>query len=153
MAEPWDERRLTAEGFEHVYVELDWYDGPVAGIVDIDGVAHYFQRYDFLRYDVEDAPDQYVVWPVSAELVALEREQWEIFVRWNQRYEAGDAGTETHPGHGGIDPRYDELTGLLTEARQVPADAARLVAEWRFDGGEQYRMDGVRYWVRWSPVE
>jgi hypothetical protein len=82
----------------------------------------------------------------------LEREQWEIFVRWNQRYEAGDAGIESHPGHGGIDPRYDELTGLLAEARQAPADAARFVAEWRSDGGERYRTDGACYWVRWSPV-
>lgn len=31
------------DAFEAVYVELDWYDGPRAGLADIDGVPHYFR--------------------------------------------------------------------------------------------------------------
>jgi hypothetical protein len=147
VAETWDEQQLIADGFGHVYVELDWYDGPRDGLVDIDDVAHYFQCYDV---DFSRAPDEYFVWPASEAPVALEREQWEIFARWNQRYEAGTAGVESHPGHGGIDARYDELTALLAPHRQKPADARRLVAEWRFDGGDRYRVDGVDYWVRWT---
>ncbi|MFG2911262.1 hypothetical protein ACGF13_40245 [Kitasatospora sp. NPDC048286] len=146
MAEVWDERQLAADGFEHVYAELDWYDGPRSGLVGIGGVPHYFQCHDV---DFSVAPDEYFVWPADEKLVALEREQWAVFVEWNQRYEEGVAGIDRHPGQGGVDARYDELTALLTPYRQAPAGAKLLVAEWRYDGGSRYRADGVDYWVRW----
>jgi len=146
VAEVWDERQLAADGFEHVYAELDWYDGPRGGLVGIGGVPHYFQCHDV---DFSVAPDEYFVWPADEKLVALEREEWAIFVEWNQRYEEGTSGIAWHPGHGGVNARYDELTALLTPHRQAPADAKLLVAEWRSDGGDRYRADGVDYWVRW----
>jgi hypothetical protein len=79
--------------------------------------------------------DEYRVWPASDVAVDGEREQWAIFARWNERYEAGTAGPETHPGHGGIDARYDELPLLLAPFRQVPCNARWLVGELRFDAG------------------
>ena len=134
-----------ADGFARVFVEVDWWDGPRAGLVDIDGEAHYFWSRG------EDFPvDHYLVWPASDAVVAMEREQWEVFVRWNQRREAGLAGIDSHPGHGGIDARYDELTALLAEHHEPPAGARVLVAEWRFDDGERYRLGGLGYWVRWT---
>ncbi|MEU3616325.1 hypothetical protein ABZ725_28980 [Streptomyces sp. NPDC006872] len=148
MAETWDEQQLIADWFGHVCVEPAWYDGPCSGLVGIDGVAHYFQCDDV---DFSRAPDECFVWPASEIPVTLEREQWGIFARRNQRYEAGTADIESHPGQGGIDARYDELEALLAPQRQAPADARRLVAEWRFDGEGRYRVDGVGHWGRWSP--
>ncbi|TCC35860.1 hypothetical protein [Kribbella speibonae] len=148
MAETADRAQLIADGFQQVYVELDWWDGPRAGIVDLDGVPHYFERHED---DAAERLDEYYLWPAEQHLVALERESWLIFVRWNRQYEAGEASVEAHPAHGGVDPRYDELTGLLAPHRRVPSDARRLVASWRFDGGERYRSDGTDCWVRWSP--
>jgi hypothetical protein len=116
--------------FERVYVELDWYDGPRSGLADVNGVPHYFQAvHDDSRPGAPD--DVYHVWPASDDALALEREQWAIFVAWNSRYEAGTAATDTHPGLGGIDARYDELTALLTRQRAVSPGARRLAAEWR----------------------
>lgn len=149
MAETWDEQQLIADGFERVYVELEWYDGPREGVADVDGAAHYFQNDD---YDHADEAAEYRVWPASVEALALEREQWAIYARWNERYEAGTVAPDSHPGHGGIDARYDELTALLTQHRQAPGDARRLVAQWRFVAGARYRVGGVAYWVRWSPA-
>ncbi|MGW1136086.1 hypothetical protein [Streptomyces zhihengii] len=146
MAEDWDERLLAAEGFERVYVELDWYDGPREGLADLGGVPHYFQCHDI---DFSVAPTEYFVWPADEGLVALEREQWAIFVEWNQQHEEGAADIAPHPGQGGVDARYDELTAVLTPHRQAPADAQLLVADWRYAGGNRYRADGVDYWVRW----
>jgi hypothetical protein len=137
---------LVADGFDHVRIELEWWDGPRRGLVDVDGAPHYFQCHDV---DFSVARDEFFVWQVDETMVALEREQWTNFVAWNIAYEAGVAGIERHPGHGGIDPRYDELTALLTPHREAPVDAKLLVAEWRFDGGDRYRVDGVDYWVRW----
>ncbi|WP_326587134.1 hypothetical protein [Streptomyces sp. NBC_01294] len=148
MAGTWDEERLIADGFRRVYAELDWHDGPRAGLADIDGRPHYFRSHD---YDQADEADEYVVWPASEAAVVLEREQWAIFARWNQRREAGAAGPESHPGHGGVDARYDELTRLLAPHRQPADDALRLVGEVRFDDGARYRADGVDYWFRWHP--
>src|SRR5262245_32932467 len=100
MARVWDEGQLLADGFERVYIELDWNDGARAGLADVDGVAHYFQGHD---YALSSEADEYAVWPASAEVLGLEREQWAIFVEWSRRYEAGVAESDSHPGHGGID--------------------------------------------------
>ena len=134
--------------FERVHVELDWHDGPREGIADVDGLAHYFQGHE---YQNSDEFDEYAVWPAGDDVLALEREQWAIFVDWDQRFKAGALGPDSHPGHGGIDARYDELTALLSPHRQAPAGARRLVAQWRFVGGARYRADGVDYWVKWGP--
>ncbi|MEW1914579.1 hypothetical protein AB0442_40420 [Kitasatospora sp. NPDC085895] len=148
MAETWDEVQLIAAGFERVYVELEWCSGPRAGLADVDGKPHYFQGND---WDDADGADEYSVWPASDAAVELEREQWAIFARWNERHEAGTVGSETHPGQGGFDDRYDELVLLLAPHRQVPDGAERLVGEVRFDAGARYRVEGPDYWFRWRP--
>jgi hypothetical protein len=69
-----------------VYVENEWYDGPRAGIADVNGLPHRFAS----QWD--EASDEYLdtflVWPVAPAELALEQEQWAIFVSWNDQYEA-----------------------------------------------------------------
>jgi hypothetical protein len=148
VAETWDEAQLIADGFERVHVESEWYDGPRAGLADVDGKPHYFEGWN---HDPAGEHEEYRVWPASDVAVEWEREQWTIFVRWNERCEAGVAGPESHPGRGGIAARYDELTRLLERFRQAPDDARQLVGELRFDHGARYRVDGPDYWFRWRP--
>lgn len=148
MAETWNEEQLIADGFEHVYAELEWYDGPRLGLADINGMPHYFQNRD---YDHADEADDYQVWPASEAAVESEREQWAIFARWNERREAGEVGVESHPNHGGIDARYDELELLLAPHREAPDSARRLVGELRFVDGSRYRVEGLGYWFRRRP--
>ncbi|MFD6532314.1 hypothetical protein [Streptomyces sp. NPDC060184] len=148
MAETWDEVQLIADGFERVYAELEWYSGPRAGLADVDGKPHYFQGND---WNDADEADEYSVWPASDAAVELEREQWAIFARWNERCEAGAVGPETHPGQGRIDARYDELELLLAPYRQPPDGARQLVGEVRIDAGARYRVEGLDYWFRWHP--
>jgi hypothetical protein len=64
-----DERddALRRQGFERVYVELDWYDGPRAGVVDIDEQPHYFRA--------TKCDDEYLVSPASQVALDWEREQ------------------------------------------------------------------------------
>ncbi|WP_416958748.1 hypothetical protein [Streptomyces sp. Agncl-13] len=147
MAMSWDKQQLIADGFEPTYVDLEWYDGPRKGLALVDGVPHYYEGWE---YDRADEADEYLVWPASEAAVAMEREQWAIYVT----YEVSDAGLEEHPGHGGIDARYDELQSLLAPHRQAPDGARRLVGEVRFDDGDdRYRFDGVDHWFRWRPAE
>ncbi|MER5780958.1 hypothetical protein ABT104_04405 [Streptomyces mobaraensis] len=148
MAETWTEERLTADGFERVLCEWEWNDGPRTGLADVQGKPHYFERHDD---DRAGEADEYRVWPASEDAVKLEREQWAIFAGWNERHEAGEVSPETHPGHGGIDARYDELELLLAPHRRPPNDARRLAGELRFDTGTRYRAEGLDYWFRWRP--
>ncbi|GAB3147234.1 hypothetical protein GCM10027290_30210 [Micromonospora sonneratiae] len=144
-----EEAQLKKPRFEPVHVELDWYDGPQAGLADVDGVVHYFHTVHYAVGDSEP-DDDYYVWPASDVAVAWEREQWAIFVDWNARYEAGTTEVESHPGHGGVDSRYDELTELLAPCRMIPDGARRLTAEWQWlSGSTRYHIEGVDYRVNW----
>jgi hypothetical protein len=143
------EQELVADGYERVHVELEWYSGPRKGVADIGGVPHYFYSWDF---DERDAIDKYVVWPASPEALAMERESWVIFAKWNDLYQAGTVGTDTHPGRGGISARYDELKELLAPYREAPQDAKAMLGQMGYiDEGPRYSVKGVDYMMRWSP--
>ncbi|MFF0478716.1 hypothetical protein [Streptomyces sp. NPDC004284] len=141
MAETWDEAQLITDGFGRVIVELEWYDGPRVGLVDIDGKPHYFDGYG--QY-LGDEADEYRVWPASPATAELEREQWAIYIDWNERQGAGAA----YLGQGGINARYDELDALLAQYRQAPDDARRLAGELRHTGAG-HGVEGTGYWFRW----
>ncbi|MBK3574789.1 hypothetical protein JHN63_13385 [Streptomyces sp. MBT65] len=146
MAMSWEKRQLIADGFEPTYVDLEWYDGPRKGLALIHGVPHYYEGWE---YDARDEAYEYAVWPASEAAVAMEREQWAIFVR----YQVSDPRGDEHPGLEGIDARYDELDLLLAPHRQAPEGARRLLGEMRFDDGDdRYRLDGVDHWFRWHPA-
>ena len=134
---------------QHVCVENEWYDGPVAGIVDTNGHPHRFRRI------FDEAEDEYseafFLWPVKNEELALEIEQWQIYVEFNTRYEAGIVGTELHPGHGNINKRWDEIHALLKPNRsQVPSNATKALAnfEW-IDRENRYEVSGPNYTLGW----
>jgi hypothetical protein len=135
---------------ERVYVENDWYDGPRAGIADINGMPHRFKSLS----DEEEDEDlgTYMVWPVDKNVLDLEIEQWRIFVEWNTLYESGKAETDSHPGHGGRNARWDEIEALLKRSRSdVPASAKRARAQFsRIDREVRYAPSGPDYALRWS---
>jgi hypothetical protein len=142
----------TDDGFEPVYVEDHWYDGPRSGLAAVQGVTHYFHAlHDYNWHDDED--DVYLVWPTDERVLAEEREQWAIFVEWCRQSEAGCASAEGHPGNGGVNPRYDELEDQLTPHRVVPEGARRLRAKWRPHGRHKgYDITGPGYEVRWTSI-
>jgi len=135
---------------ERVYVENEWYDGPRAGVADINGIPHRFKS----LFDEEE--DQYlgtfIVWPVDKRVLDLEIEQWCIFVEWNTLYESGQAETDSHPGHGGRNARWDEIEVLLKQSRSdVPAQAKRAHAHLsHVDRERRYAPTGPDYMLGWS---
>lgn len=138
---------------ERVYVENEWYDGPKAGIADIGGVPHRFvATFEETR---DDYSDIFLVWSVDKAELDLEIEQWALFVEWNTRYEAGAAGTDTHPGHGGISARWDEIQTLLHRARtEVPSTARYALAQtsWTEQEG-RYAQYGPDYCLCWQLLQ
>jgi hypothetical protein len=135
--------------FERVYVENEWYDGPRAGVADVGGVPHRFQsQFD---YTEDDYLGTYLVWPVDADTLLLEVEQWRIFSEWDAKYLAGSVAVESHPGHGGINARWDEIEEKLKNVRsEVPPHARRVAAEIEHvEGPPRYGPDGPAYRLRW----
>jgi len=134
---------------EKVYVENEWYDGPRSGVADIKGRPHRFKS----LFDEKD--DEYLgtfmVWSIDEESLELEIEQWCIFVNWNVLYESGKADTESHPGLGGINPRWDEIEVRLKRSRsEIPADAQKAIAEVEHINREnRYELSGPDYMIRW----
>ncbi len=135
---------------ERVYVENDWYDGPRAGVADVGGRPHRFKS--LFDESADDYLETFVVWPIDDEQLSFEIEQWQIFVEWNGRYEAGEATVDSHPGHGGVSGRWDELEKLLETARaDIPPDARRaLVQLERVERSSRYEPSGPSYMLRWK---
>jgi hypothetical protein len=143
-----DEPLDDAAGWETVHVEHDWYDGPVSGVADVNGHAHYFRRVN--DDSQHEGTDEFYVWPAAADAVLLELQNWLRFVAWNERYEAGQATVATHPGVGGVDERYDTVECLLTRHRALPDSARRLSATWKALDGPRYHAAWPLYLVRWT---
>lgn len=135
---------------ERVLIEFEWYDGPRSGIAEVAGTPSYFLTDNFV-----EPPEQvtYLTWPVPADVLPLEMEAWQIFVDWNDEYEAGRSSSAEHPGHGGVNARQDELETLLAHHRNPPSSAARRRAMWiaREATGSRYCAEGLAYYgVRWQ---
>jgi hypothetical protein len=99
--------------------------------------------------------DSFRLFPISEEDLKLEIEQWKIFVQWHQKYESGEVGTETHPGHGGISERWDEIEKLLKSSREtIPGNALLAKANFEFlEEQSRYQSNGPSYKVAWSIVD
>jgi len=135
---------------ERVYVENEWWDGPRAGVADINGMPHRFNS----LFDKAEGEylGTFIVWPVDKPTLDLEIEQWCIFVEWNTLYESGQANTDSHPGLGGLNARWDEIESLLKQSRSnVPASALRATAQMNhIDREIRYAASGPDYMLRWS---
>ncbi len=133
---------------EKVYVELDWYDGPRSGVADYNGIPHRFiSKFD----DTKGYSGSFSLISISVEDFELEVEQWKIFVKWNDLYESGKASTESHPAHGGISQRWDEIEKILKDKRnEVPPDAIRVSATFEHNNQDStYAPTGPCYGVIW----
>ncbi len=116
--------------FERVHTIWDYYDGPREGLADFCGRPHYYKN----SWDkaADDWSTLYELAPVDSETLQLALEQWAIWVAWNEKFRAGHVAEESHPGHGGKIPRYDELEVIL-EARIPDLGSNSVTVEANFD--------------------
>ena len=141
---------ITYGSPERVYVENERCDGPRAGVADIGGTPHRFKS--LFDEKADEYIETFMVWPIDQSELALEIEQWGIFVEWNAVHEAGQATTESHPGHGGRHARWDEIAALLKTSRcSVPPTAKRATAQLsRIERDARYATSGPDYMLSWS---
>lgn len=112
---------------QHVYMVWDIYDGVRSGIADFNGKPHHFKS----RFDDEadDYSEVFDLKRVDEETLRLALEQWAIYRKWEADYHSGKVPLDTHPGHGGIDKRYDELELLLKQRISETSVCAQANAE------------------------
>jgi hypothetical protein len=99
--------------FEKVHTINGIYDGIRSGTADFQGAPHYFESL-FNDMMSNDTP-HFRLYPVSAQFMERELRQWAIYRAWEVRFHRSLEPPETHPGHGGIVPEYDELSEWLNE--------------------------------------
>jgi hypothetical protein len=136
---------------DKVYVENAWYDGPRQGIADFNGKPHRFiANFD----ELTGYKDTFRLYPIQSEELQLEIEQWSIFVEWNRKYENGEVQVDTHPGHGNINQRYDEIETILKDKREsIPSDYIEAKADFEpIYQQNRYEEQGPCYKVKWKPI-
>jgi hypothetical protein len=98
---------------EIVYMVWDLYDGPRSGIANFDGEPHYFRS---ISDPSGGYTDSFQLFPVNRALLSLASEQWNIYREWERKFHSGSETPESHPGHGGIHARYDEIEAEIDSA-------------------------------------
>jgi hypothetical protein len=101
---------MYTSAYETVYTITDWYDGARAGVADCGGKPHFYQcKHDY-------GPDEeYVLSPLSDELFQLALEDWAIWLRWEDAFDAGQTSIETHPALPEDETGHAEISDLLTK--------------------------------------
>lgn len=94
----------------------DIYDGVRSGIADYAGQPHYFNC--LFDKEAQEFSNSFELTPVDDETLRLAQEQWAIYRAWELRFHSGLETSETHPGYGGLDHRYDELEEQIQSAIQ-----------------------------------
>ena len=116
--------------FEQVYTVMDYWDAPRSGFADFAGAPHAYRS--IFRDDLDDYDPQYRLWPVSGEVLALAMEQWAIWNRWLDAYDAGEVDVTTHPALPADAARNAEIAPIIVGVLESPpASASRATAEFR----------------------
>lgn len=138
--------------FEKVHTIRDIYDVVRSGTADLGGAPHYFAS---LFDDTEDDyTHHFRLYAVSALFMERELRWWTIYRAWEAKFHRGLEPLETHPGHGGIVPEYDELSKWLNEQIQALAPISSLyTATFRQLPGQDKLPVGIlrELEVAWEP--
>lgn len=115
--------------WERVHTMDDWYDGPIAGVADVDRLPHTYVR-DFS--EARDAwTENYWLQPLGAERLALIMEQWAIWAAWLAAFRAGGAPPSTLPPLSTLPKRFHEAKALIGPYAADPATSFLRRGEFR----------------------
>lgn len=130
--------------FERVHTMTAFYDGPREGVADFRGRPH---SYSSLFDESIGLSDTFLLMPIQEELLRLALEDWEIWLRWERAFHAGETTQETHPALPADRARHDELTRLIGD-RLVPKPELSRRARAEFHYPSKQSLE-----VRWFPLE
>jgi hypothetical protein len=102
---------------ESIYTVTTWYDGAREGVADFQGKPHYYKCLQ--GYDDECKPTPYALIPIDNEIFQLELKNWNIWLRYQAAFKAGEATCKIHPALPEDQVRHDEIARILLEKAQV----------------------------------
>ena len=139
--------------FEKVHTIRDIYDGIRTRTADLSGAPHYFAA--VFDDNMGDYTQHYRLYAVRAQFMERELRWWAIYRRWEAKFHRGLEPHQTHPGHGGIVPEYDELGEWLDEQLKALTSISSLyTATFRALPGQDKLPPGIlrALEVAWEPA-
>jgi hypothetical protein len=139
--------------FEKVHTIRDIYNGIRTGTADLSGAPHYFAS--LFDNEIGDYAQHFRLYAVSAQFMQRELRWWAIYRMWEAKFHRGLEPLETHPGHGGIVPEYDELGEWLNEQIKALTPISSLyTATFRVLPGQEELPGGIlrALEVAWEPA-
>ena len=111
--------------WERVYTINDYCDCPRLGVADFEGKPDIYKcRFD----EVEgEWSDEFLLSAIAPDLLALVLEDWEIWLRWERAFHAGETTIKTHPTLPQDRVRHEALKGLIGNRLTDPLGEARKV--------------------------
>jgi hypothetical protein len=135
--------------FDTMYTMTDYYDGPRKGVANYHGVPH---LYESCWADIKSESDVFMLTPISADVLALAQEDWDIWLRWSAAYHAGLTTLDTHPALPKDRARHDELVMLLAPSLTTNLETA-LAAKANFDFTQVDESRNRLMKVEWNRVD
>ncbi len=102
--------------------------------------------------DIGSESDVFLLTPISVDVLALAREDWDIWLRWSAAYHAGLTTTETHPALPQDRARHTELELLLTPSLTTNLEKG-LAAKANFDFTQVDESGNRLMKVEWTRVD
>ncbi|MEZ5989283.1 MAG: hypothetical protein R3F30_09210 [Planctomycetota bacterium] len=140
-----------SERWDLVHTVTDYYDGPRAGVADLDGAPHCYRSE--WNQEQEEGDEVFLLMPIDEETLALATEDQEIWRRWQDAFRNGFTGLSTHPALPEDRERHEELVALLAGRLNIdPCRAVRKLGTFRTrDDAEPGPAGTIRdLEVRWS---
>jgi hypothetical protein len=134
--------------FERVYTMTEYYDGPRGGIASFRGEPHVYTSVD------PHGGDLYELRAIDEDTLRLALEDWEIWLRWEDAFEAGHTTIETHPALPNERARHDAIQVVLDGRFAVsPGPIIRARGEFRPMPGHADAGRGRWMEAKWTVVE
>jgi hypothetical protein len=131
------------EAFELVYTVTDFFDGARGGVADFEGKPH---AYRCVFDDTKNNwTDEFLLIPISQETHQLALEDWQIWLRWEEAFKAGEVLMASHPALPQDRVRHEQLKSLLASHLIIlPINAHQAEAEFTVS------EDKKTWFVRWT---
>jgi hypothetical protein len=132
--------------FEPVYAVFDYYDQPRVGVASCAGQPHLFES------EWDEAEDDFLssfkLWPVDDTTLDLVKDQWAMWLRWDQAFHSGRTDLSTHPALPEDRPRWDDLKVAAEERFQKAKAGPSMRKKGNFRG-----VDRQNYEVEWMECD
>lgn len=142
---------MIAAGYDRVYTVTDYYDGPRAGVSDLNGQPHYNE----CQFDEAESnwSEIFLLKPIDFETFRLAMEDWEIWERWYAACEDGKVSSEMHPALPEDRDRQNEICAILESQLKVnPTTDIKAKGEFEVVEAKRKGQSIANLQVKWSVV-